>query len=769
MGKTMNTFKKRTSSFIIYPAIALLLLSGCAVPSANQAGSDIPQEPVIENLKISSLPSETVVEITSSSPAPYTAFKLNDPPRVIIDIRGKRGENLSTITKIEDGKVSDILFEEGKTQAMTTRMVASVESSVDYRVSSTDNVIRLSLTPIKEAAGNKGETGQLADSRKSSGEQSEVVISEPRMLLQPGKSQLNQVLGIDFTTLEQGRSRLTITTDKKVQYDLDREGEKGLALKLSEAVIPPVLLRGIDASNFESSIDMVRPEYSPGKKDSLIHIDLKEMVPFHVKQADNALLMDFGRTSIRPVEKQIIPLDLAQTRTMELAAKQDSPAGTTAPVTSASRTTRADGKGFTGEPMYLDFVNADVTHILRLINEVSDDNIIWDPEITGQKVSMILKDVPWDEALELILKNNALAKRYVGDNIIWVTTKAKMKQIEAEEEAEAQRAQEKLEAQMKKQEEKEKKEVEQQPLVTEYLPVDFAKADDIKAHVMLSERGSMSVDTRTNTIIIKDIASVIEEAKKTVKQFDTPVKQIMIEAKIVDATDDLTRELGIKWGQNTSMYRSDSPIAGATVPASAISDLAAGGDQIYGTSFTTNTPTTSLINLGLNFATLTSSGLGAITLDAQLALSETEGKSKTLSAPKVIAQEGTTSVIKSGETIYTDPTENVAQTQRDAALTLEVTPTSISYNDYITLTLDVTDNKNVNANLDTTKEVHTTLIVKSGDTIVVGGILKESESDRVIGVPILKDIPGLGWLFKEKGRNKTKSELLIFLTPTVLN
>jgi type IV pilus assembly protein PilQ len=157
-----------------------------------------------------------------------------------------------------------------------------------------------------------------------------------------------------------------------------------------------------------------------------------------------------------------------------------------------------------------------------------------------------------------------------------------------------------------------------------------------------------------------------------------------------------------------------------------------------------------------------------LTLDASLALAETNGTAKTLSAPKVIAQEGTPAKISSGEIIKIQATENVKSEEWPAELSLSVTPNSISYNDYITLTVDVSDDARLSDSLKTTKNINTTLMVKSGETIVIGGIIKEQEGDATAGIPVLKDIPGLGWLFKAKSRNTSKSELLIFLTPTVI-
>lgn len=592
------------------------------------------------------------------------------------------------------------------------------------------------------------------------------IASEPRIIAKTGESDQDQILGIDFTMLEQGKSRLTITTNCEVNYDLDRKGTNELSLNMYDIMIPSsVLLRKIDTTQFQSALNDVKPVYSKDENSVSIGLSLREMVPFHIKQTDNGLVMDFGPTSVKAPDTKIIPLNLAELETRNLAVSQP-----VSEKTGRSMNTGAEKSlTFTDEPMdSLEFVSEDITNILTLMNKVTKENIIWDDAIKGIKVNLVLKDVPWNEAIELILNNYGLAKRYVGKNIVWITTKQKMAQILAEEEAEARKLEEKLEAERQRLQEQKEKAEEEAPLITEYLPVDFAMASEIQGYIITTDRGKIRTDTRTNTIIITDTAASIEEAKKTVKQFDTPVKQIMIEARIVDASDTFTRDLGIKWNNTTSGWRSKQGSELNDVPATATTDFTVPGEQVYGGTFSTNNPSGWEGNIGINFARLTSSGLGAITLDASLALAESNGTAKTLSAPKVIAQEGASASIVSGETIYTNPTENVAQTSRDAALTLDVTPTSISYNGFISMEIDVTDNKNVSPTLDTTKAITTTLMIKSGETIVIGGIIKETESEDTTGIPVLKDIPGFGWLFKAKNRTLIKSELLIFLTPTVL-
>ena len=780
MGKKLNLNQKGISSLFIYLAVTLLLLGACTTPPAKQVTSQEAMVPVIEQIKVTPSPLRTVVEIMNSRSAPYTAFKLTDPPRIILDIRGKPGTSLPPTTKVDDENVNEIIFEEGKTQTMTTRMTVTLARSLDYKVLSSDNTILLTLTPkqVEPPTEKKGDLKVSSADVKKEPAEAQYTPAEPRVLFEPRPTNLNQVLGIDFTMLDHGKSRLMVTTDKKVRYDLDRKGPITLIMKLSETTIPPLLLKEIDTSHFPGALDRIKPTLSPAKKLVSLTISLKEMVPFHVKQTDKGLSIDFGRTSIRPPEKKIIPLQFAKAQAQARPPEQVPG--------SKEMETKQPPKKYTGEPMYLDFINADVTHILRLINDVSKDNIIWDPAIKGKKVSMILKDVPWDEALELIMVNNDLAKRRVGTNIWWITTKQKAAQLEAEERKEKaleEKERKSLEEESKKAEKEAKMEAEEDvELKTEYIQVNFSKADEIKQYIVLSELGKkkggkVNVDVVTNRIIITDISKFIDDAKKLVKQIDKPKKQIMIEARIVDASSSFGRDLGLQWrniggagGGAEYQGRKTDSMGWVTGPGwvSGNADLTAGHEQRSAGTFTTNAPDGWGPNIGLSFARLSGNLLHGLALDASLALAESEGKAKVMSAPKVITTEGTSASISSGEQIILPATENVASTTLDATLSLTVTPTAVSFNDFVTLQIAVTDDTAPSLQRKLTKNINTNLMIKSGDTVVIGGILKESEGVDVSGIPVLKDIPGLGWLFKAQKKNISKSELLIFITPTVL-
>ena len=692
--------------------------------------------------------------------------------------------------------VKDIVIEEGKTQVMTTRAVIHTTDSMLYQTEPKGNVIALTLTPEKPLAA------PAPEKKTAAVEGTAVTPSEPRIFFKDTPGPLTQILGIDFTLLDQGKSRLIVTTDKKTKYDLNQQGPKTLVLKVPEATIPPLIMRHLDSKHFEGAVDWVKASLS--QKDVAIAITLREMVPFHVKQTESTITIDFGPTAMKPPEKRIVPLQPAQ-------APAETPAQ--APALSLVKPVQESGgnpvirltpvakegepvivapteagdprapKVNTGERMTMDFVNADVTNVLRLIGEVSNLNIVWGPEVRGT-VSMRFKDIPWDQALDLILENNNLGKRQAG-NVIWIAPKAVIASLEAAERKKIDEYNEKLKSQQKQKEEEKK----QEPMVTEYIPIDFAKADEIKPliktgigfekekdEIILDEASGrvrkIATDPRTNTIILTDLMSNVQKAKDIAKQFDQPVKQVMIEARIVDATDDFVRDLGIRWDQFQINKRSDTTVPWPTMtgltttPASPTSGFPF-GERTGSPTFTSNAPEGWAPNLGLVFSKLSGSGLTATVLDAKLALAESEGKTKTIAAPKVLAMNGKEAKVARGTTTKIPASENVPGEEFKAELELNVTPT-VSYNNFVSLKVEVKDDKPIGALTKTTKSITTELMVKNGDMVVIGGIYNEDISEGEEGIPGLRRVPLFGWLFKAQRVTNNKSELLIFLTPTVV-
>jgi len=631
---------------------------------------------------------------------------------------------------------------------------------------------------LSEASAGTG--GTAATAQKEPVKEAAAPVQEPaapRIFFDQKPADLNQVMGIDFVMLDQGKSRIVVSTDKKGAYDLERKGANTLLLKLSKSSIPTQLLREIDPSQFAGVVERIRPAYSQSESQVSLAILLKEMVPFHVDQKEKGITVEFGPTSVKPAEKKIVPLQLAQAQPAKAAAQ--------APVLQAAAPGipgpgRGDGfgpekRGYTGAPMTMDFVNADVTNILRLIGEVSNLNIVWGPEVKGT-VSMRLKSVPWDQALDLVLANNNLSRREEG-NVIWVTTKAQMTQIEAEEKRKKDDKQREVDERLKREKADEKKE----EMKTAYLTVNYKDVNNIRDIIdktVRSPEGKITVDTQTKTIILYDRVSKLAEAKTLKERLDQPTPQVMIEARIVTADTGFSRELGVKWNVDQQIRRNRETSWTGTPPW-AINNVETNypvGSKLYNPSFASST---SLVakTAGFVFTKLSRGALTGTFIDAQLALAETEGKTRTLSAPKIVTrdtvkasiQQGTKIVIPSG----TDSNGNKTYQQVDASLKLEVKP-QITPNNMVIMELKVSkDNPNYaeargeNIPIDT-KSADTSMMVASGDTVVIGGIYIEEEGDADQGIPGLKDIPIFGWLFKANTKSISKKELLIFLTPTVI-
>ncbi|MGC8684195.1 MAG: type IV pilus secretin PilQ [bacterium] len=427
---------------------------------------------------------------------------------------------------------------------------------------------------------------------------------------------------------------------------------------------------------------------------------------------------------------------------------------------------------YTGRRISLDFKDADIQDILRLIAEVSNKNIIAGDDVHG-KVTMKMTNVPWDQALDIILQTNNLGMVQVG-NIIRI---APIDVLRKEQEAQ-------LEAKQKKEKLEE--------LVTRIIPVNYAKATDLAAQLksLLTSRGSVSVDGRTNSIIIKDVPKVITEAEKLVKALDLQTPEVLIEARIVEADTNFTRQLGVQWGTTYNASPAYGNPTGLSFPntigvgggiirqnPTAQPLPLAGGVGASGNNYIVNLPaavgTGAGGAIGFTFGNLTNSFL----LDLQLSAMEQTGEGKIISSPKVTTLDNTTAKIQQGLSIpYQTVSQMGTQTQFiDAVLSLEVTP-HITANGSIIMKIKAEKNAPDTSILSASgvpsiskKEADTEVLVKNGETTVIGGIYQFNKSTTVSGVPWFYKIPLIGWLFKNTTKTNSTTELLIFITPRIVN
>ncbi|MEC4676903.1 MAG: type IV pilus secretin PilQ [Nitrospirota bacterium] len=424
-------------------------------------------------------------------------------------------------------------------------------------------------------------------------------------------------------------------------------------------------------------------------------------------------------------------------------------------VAAAPRTERSQNKGkYLGKRISLDFQDADIVPIFRLLADISGYNIVVNPGVSG-KITLKLINVPWDQALDLILRTFSLSKVEEGNIIRIVPTSVVAKELSEITRAKKARA-------------------EAGELVSRIFPINYAEINKLKDAIdtakLLSSRGSITTDERGSTIIINDLEPNIEKVEQLIKDIDVEymqARQVMIEAKIVEVNTDYTKDLGIQWGAGYSRARQ-----GSTIQMGGISQI--GGTGFSGNNFLVNMPAAAgsgtggaigfgYVNHSLNFA-----------LDLQLSALESTKKGKVLSNPKVMTMNNQEAKITQGRTIYL-PVATADKTDFkaiDALLSLTVTP-RIAPGGAIFMDLDITKDEPglsvTEGGVDVIKNtVKTTVLVNNSDTIVIGGVFKSAAGVDNAAVPTLSKIPFLGRLFKKEKNVETKNEILIFITPTIV-
>ncbi|MDP7298454.1 MAG: type IV pilus secretin PilQ [Myxococcota bacterium] len=459
-----------------------------------------------------------------------------------------------------------------------------------------------------------------------------------------------------------------------------------------------------------------------------------------------------------PVTPVQAPAAMPATAAAALAPSQAAPAaiGVVPPIEVLQEGGLMDRKEYMGRLISMDFKDIEMADVLRLIAEVSDLNVIAGDEVSG-RVTIRLVDVPWDQALDVILLTKGLGFMRVG-NVLRIAPAEVLRQ-EEEMRLQERRALEQLE-----------------DLIVKLQPVNFANVQDIRGMVsrLLSARGTVDVDKRTNTVIIKDIPSIVDEATALIKAIDTQTPQVLIEAKIVEANLDFSREFGVTWGFGAQ------PLNDAFDPSSGPRDL--GSD-----AFRLNTTPTSVGNNATFMNPLTAGPTGLfniagflldekINLDLQLQAAEVNGDGKVISSPRVVTLDNSQATIEQGVSIPFQTFENGdAQLEFvDAVLKLDVTP-HITADRSIVMEVNVSRNAPDDSVFTLTgspaiskNQVDTETLVKDGQTLVIGGIYVIDKSERQSRVPYLHSIPIIGALFRSNEISDSRKELLIFVTPRVV-
>lgn len=411
----------------------------------------------------------------------------------------------------------------------------------------------------------------------------------------------------------------------------------------------------------------------------------------------------------------------------------------------------------------LDIHDADINDLLRLLSDEINTSIVVNPDVKGN-VTLSLKSVPLDQALDIILRMNDLGMRYEG-NVIWIA-KSELFRIEEERAIKAAQARERLE-----------------PLEVRLIPVNYASASDLQDNVtsLLSKRGSVNIDERTNTLILKDVAANLDAAEILVNSLDTQTPQILIEARIVETQANFTKEIGIQWGGDGIASAQTGNATGIVFPSTVGIAGGSTSDNNSGTSATPNFAVNLPASVGTGSGgaiglTLGSVG-GAINLNIRLSAMEEKGFLKIVSAPRIMTLDNIQAGIEQGTSIPISVVSAAgAQTMfYDAKLNLQVTP-HVTRDGNVYLKIDISKNEpdfgNTGANGDPSiikKQAHTELLIPDGETTVIGGIYTRNTSQSMSSVPFWGSIPILGYLFRNTSETDNRTELLIFITPRIIN
>ena len=568
---------------------------------------------------------------------------------------------------------------------------------------------------------------------------------------------------VDFKAKE-GHHRVVLRVDGDPSYVVTRKGDKQLVLDLPGARLPSHLRRKLDVSEFGGPVSVVSAYESQNPVQATrVMVELRGPASYEVTRAGQNLELEVkGEGLAAAPPKRLL---LAQAG----APKDEVPEVLEEKKTQPKLRKRAKAKApsYKGRRINLDLQDADIHVVLKLISEVIRLNFVVSDDVRG-KVSMTLRDVPWDQALDIILKAKQLG--YVREGNIVRVALEKVLRTEAEDEA-------KREVVVK----------ESQPILLKIIPVNYAKAVDLLPRVkdVLSDKGAVSADVRTNQLIVRDIQQRIRASERLVKKLDTQTPQVLIEARIVEANTVFSREIGIQWGGNFEASPANGNPTGLVFP----STFGIGGGSPLGQTTAQGTLNPNSPNFGVNLpaaAGLNQGGAigmtfgsigGSLNLNLRLSAAEENGQAKIISAPKITTLDNQRATIQQGVSIPIAQSSALGSNTVfvDANLTLTVTP-HVTLDGSVMMDIVATKNEpdfqRTGGLGDPTiirKEARTSVLIKDGDTTVIGGIYTRNQSTNYRGVPLLSQIPILGWLFKKNLKQDNRTELLIFITPRIVN
>ena len=673
----------------------------------------------LQDLSVASLPGDRV-ELKLSFDEPVTAprgYTIEQPARIALDLPGVSNKLGSKNRELGVGNARSVTIVEAKDR---TRLIVNLTSLAPYstRVEGNDLYVLV------------GDSSAVA-SRPSASAPASVAAVPPKKTYGP---QPKAISNIDFQRGEQGEGNIVITlSDGSVSPDIQEQGGK-IRLDFAKTELPESLRVRLDVKDFATPVQFVSATGS-AEKTSIV-IEPVGLYDYLAYQTENKLTL-----SVKPLSQD----DVARRNAERFA--------------------------YTGEKLSLNFQDIDVRSVLQLIADFTDLNLVASDTVAGN-ITLRLQNVPWDQALDLVLKTKGLDKRQIG-NVLLV---APADEIAARERQE-------LESQ--------KQIAELAPLRRELIQVNYAKATDMaklfqsvtSADGTPDSRGSITVDDRTNSIIAYQTQERLDELRRIVAQLDIPVRQVMIEARIVEANVDYDKALGVRWGGSVRNGRWD--VSGKDGVQGFDEDtggraLFVGTDTVGNTTLDDGLARLPFVDMGVQNSTsgIAIGYLGSnVVLDLQLSAMEKTGNGEIVSQPKVVTSDKETAKILKGQEVpYQEASSSGATSTsfKEAALSLEVTP-QITPDNRIIMEVKVTKDAPdfaralngvppINKN-----EVNAKVLVNDGETIVIGGVFSNTQTKGVEKVPLLGDLPFLGRVFRRDIVSDSKAELLVFITPRIMN
>jgi len=698
-------------------AAAAMLALTCASFVAHAANeAEDPGQNIISSIDVTSAGGgKVIVKITTRDPlaAPPVGFSISNPPRVAFDFPNTVNGMGKSNKEVGNTELRSIRLGQSGGR---TRVVFNLARPIKYDTQLDGKTVVVTLQGGAESASGQA-TGERATFAAGKGSAS------------------HSLLNIDFRRGKGGEGQVIIDlSDSSAGIDLRRQG-KSMIVDFVQTDIPANLLRRLDVVDFATPVDTI--EATKQGNNARIVISPRGNWEHSAYQTDNRFIIE-----IKPV------------------------------VEDPNKIGAASGRGYTGDKLSLNFQNIEVRAVLQVIADFTGLNIITSDTVSGN-LTLRLKDVPWDQALDIILQSKGLDMRKNG-NVVWIAprdelaTKEKL-QLEANQQIQ-----------------------ELEPTRTESFQLNYQRADALQkllsdpAQRVLSKRGSAVVDARTNTLFVQDTPTKLEEVAALIKRIDVAVKQVLIEARIVEASDTFGRSLGARIGYNENIITNNGLSIGGGNRATVGGQIRSTGVSTnqtpdYATSFfpdslSVNLPAPSLgvgLTPGAFSMTIFNSDQTKF-LNMEITALQVDARGKIISSPRVITADNVEANIEQGTEIpYQTATASGATsiTFRKATLSLKVKP-QITPDDNIIMKLNVNKDSvglqtTAGPSIDT-KQVSTEVLVENGGSVGIGGIYTQDEQTQVNKVPILGDIPFIGFFFRNERRFNDRRELLVFVTPRIL-